>query len=147
MAPEAVEARKEPFGALINREYVFVSDEPQKYEQGGAMFSGTAGYARADQLALFEGDAIGIDGFLLRREGGNFGVSAELSGETVRGRIAGRAGGRVWVTLPGGFDAAKVRVAIGGKPVASTAASGAVSFAATISQADGFKSYEIEFGR
>lgn len=146
VAPTPVNAQAQPYGALVNGEYVFMSDGSQSYAQGTVRFQGTAGYARKNQLALFEGTEIGLDGFLLQRSGGDFGVSADASQRFITGRIVGRDGGQILMTPPAGFDATKARVQIDGKAVQSTIVKGAISFPVTIALSDGAKSYRIDFG-
>ena len=73
VAPAAVKATATPFGATVNGEYVFASQKLEQIAQEAVVFSGNYGYARPNQLALFQGTRIGMSGFELRREGGDFG--------------------------------------------------------------------------
>jgi hypothetical protein len=145
VAPAAVTARATPFGATVNGEYVFASQKPEDIQQDGAAFSGTYGYARANQLALFQGDKIGLNGFELRRDGGDFGASAVAGPGKITGRIVGRQGGRLFITPPPGLDPANAAVTFDGQPVPHTVEAGAIAFAFAIAQRDGLKNYQITF--
>ena len=70
VAPAAVTAVSTPFGATVNGEYVFASQKPQDVTEGPALFSGSYGYAQPNQLALFQGTKIGLNGFILQRDAG-----------------------------------------------------------------------------
>ncbi|MBL7187726.1 MAG: hypothetical protein ISS70_15495 [Phycisphaerae bacterium] len=146
VAPTEVAAVATPFGAMVNGEYVFASQKSEDITQGTVVFSGNYGYARSNQLALFQGTRIGMDGLELRRAGGDFGVSATMEKNRILGRIVGRSGGKVLVALPGGLSLASVSVTVNGKPVPHTVGQGAVAFAVDIAQKDGLKNYEIQFG-
>jgi hypothetical protein len=145
VAPTAVTAVATPFGATVNGEHVFASQTPEDVSQSGVVFSGNYGYARPDQLALFQGKTIGLGGFEVRREGGDFGLSAVREGNRIAGRIVGRSGGTVFVLPPGGLDPARASVAIEGKPVPHAVQQGAIVFPVKIAQRDGLKHYQIEF--
>jgi hypothetical protein len=147
VAPAAVKAEAQPFGATVNGEYVFASQKPVEITQAAAVFSGTYGYARPKQLALFQGTRIGLGGFQLRREGGDFGLSGAVENSRIAGRIVGRSGGKVFVVPPAGLDPAGAAVTINGKPVPHTVEQGAVAFLVDIAQRDGLKKYEIQFGK
>ena len=146
VAPSPVNAVATPFGATVNGEYVFATQNPLDVTEGPATFSGTYGYARAHQLALFQGTKIGLSGFELRRDGGDFGVSAAVGQHEISGRVVGRSGGKVFVSPPAGLDPARASVTFDGKPVAHTVEQGAVAFSFNIAQKDGLKNYEIQFG-
>lgn len=143
VAPSEVKAEAKPFGATVNGEYVFASQSPTELKEGPAVFAGTYGYARANQLALFQGTKIGLNGFEIRRDGGDFGVSAAFDQGAIKGRLVGRSGGKVSIVPPSGFNAGKANVTIDGKPVAHTMEQGAITFAVEIAQRDGLKNYEI----
>jgi hypothetical protein len=145
VAPAEVKAEAASFGAVVNGEYVFASQKPVEVSQTGASFSGTYGYARPSQLALFQGTSIGLGGFELRREGGDFGVSASVEKNGIAGRIVGRSGGKIFVVPPKGLEAAKASVTIDGQAVPHTLDQGAIIFPVEIQQKDGLKNYEITF--
>jgi hypothetical protein len=145
IAPAVVTALATPFGATVNGEYVFASQKPEDITQGTATFSGTYGYARANQLALFQGTKIGLDGFELSRNGGDFGASAELQGKKIQGRIVGRSGGKISIIPPKGLDLAKASVVFDGKKLPHAVEQGAITFSFDIAQRDGLKNYEIAF--
>ena len=145
VAPAKVAAVAAPFGATVNGEYVFASQKPQDVTQGLAVFSGNYGYARPNQLALFQGTRIGLGGFDLRREGGDFGLSAAVETNRIMGRIVGRIGGKVFVVPPAEFDPARASVTVNGKPVPLTIEQGAVAFPIDIAQRDGLKQFMIQF--
>jgi hypothetical protein len=126
---------------------VFASQKPQDFAQAAVVFSGTYGYARPNQLALFQGTRIGLDGFQLHREGGDFGLSAAREQNRIVGRVVGRSGGKVFVRPPAGLNPANAAVTIDGQPVPHTVQQGAVAFAVAIAQKDGLKHYEIQFGK
>lgn len=147
IAPAAVKATATPFGATINGEYVFASQKAEDVTAGAAVFSGTYGYARPNQLALFQGTKISLGGFELRREGGDFGLSAAVENNRIAGCIVGRSGGKIFVVPPQGLNLAGASVAINGKPVPHTLEQGAIAFSVEIAQKDGLKNYEIQFGR
>ena len=145
VAPVPVVAEAKPFGALVNGEYVFSSASPVDVAESGVSFSGNYGYARPNQLALFQGTCIGLDGFEIRREGGDFGLSAAVGKGEISGRIVGKSGGRVQIRPPKGFDVAKASVTVQGQPVGHKIENGAISFPVEIAQADGIRRYEIKF--
>ena len=147
IAPVAVQAAAKPFGATVNGEYVFASQQPEEITEGAAAFSGTYGYARANQLALFQGTKIGLNGFELRREGGDFGVSAALDGKRIAGHIVGRSGGKIFILPPHGLAAESATVTFDGKPLPHDVEQGAIVFSVEIAQKDGRKNYEVAFGR
>jgi len=144
VAPEPVAATAMPFGALVSGEYVFVSDEQREYRGETAAFKGKVGYARPRQLALFEGELLQLEGFEIRRVGGDFGVSAVLRNGTINGRIAGRQGGRIIVRPPVAVKQGNVRCWIDDENVPVRVEDGAVVFDVSISQRDGYKSYRID---
>ncbi len=145
IAPAPVKATAMPFGASVNGEYVFVSQKPEEITEGTARFSGTYGYARANQLALFQGTKISLGGFELRRHGGDFGVSAAAEPSRIAGRIVGRSGGKVSIVPPAGFDVSKASTTLDGQPIPHTVEQGAIAFSFSIAQDDGPKGYEITF--
>jgi len=145
VAPAAVAAVATPFGATVNGEYVFASQKSEDITRGGAVFSGTYGYARPNQLALFQGTKIGLNGFELRRDGGDFGVSAVAQPGKITGRIVGRSGGKIFVVPPTGLNASSASVALDGQAVAHTVEQGAIVFSVDIAQKDGLKNYAISF--
>jgi hypothetical protein len=147
IAPDKVDASATPSGALVNGEHVFAAQSPETVTEGKASFSGTYGYARAGQLALFQGTSIGLEGFTLKRDGGDFGVSAAVDQNKITGRIVGRSGGKILITPPAGLDASRAAVSIDGKTVPATADQGAVVFSVDIAQKDGLKNYEIQFAK
>ena len=146
VAPAAVTATATPFGATVNGEYVFASQQPEEIKQGTAVFSGNYGYARPNQLALFQGAKIGLDGFELRRDGGDFGVSAAADQNRITGQVVGRSGGRIFITPPTGLNPASASVTLDGQAVPHTLEQGAIVFTVDIAQKDGRKNYEIRFG-
>jgi hypothetical protein len=145
VAPAAVTAKATPFGGTVNGEYVFASQQPENITEGPASFSGTYGYARPNQLALFQGDKIGLNGFELRREGGDFGASAVAGPDKITGRIVGRSGGKISVVPPAGMNVGSANVVFDGKPIAHVVEKGAVTFSFDIAQKDGLKNYQISF--
>jgi hypothetical protein len=145
VAPAPVAAKAESFGATINGEYVFASQKPEMISEGPALFSGNYGYARAGQLALFQGTKIGLNGFVVSREGGDFGLSAIAEPGRISGRIVGRSGGNISITPPSGYDLARAAVVYDGQPVPHTVKDGAISFSIAIAQKDGLKNYAITF--
>jgi hypothetical protein len=145
VAPDAVTAVATPFGATVNGEYVFASQKPEDIAQSSVVFTGNYGYARPNQLALFQGAKIGLDGFVLSRNGGDFGVSAAAEPNKITGRIVGRSGGKISVVPPAGLNPASASVTIGGKPVAHTVEQGAITFSVEIAQGYGLKNYTITF--
>jgi len=101
-----VEQVEKPYGVLINNsEYICLSDSSLQYSDPNFTFVGKSGYARKNHLALFSGESIALDAFKLEISDGEFGVSAQLvDDQTIRGRIAGRQGGTVKLTVPASFD-------------------------------------------
>jgi len=77
-------------------------------------FTGKAGYARPNQLALFEGSQLALMDFQVRRSG-DFALSAAVIDSGVSGRIAGRAGGHACVAPPTAFDPMQAQVEISGR--------------------------------
>ncbi|MCH7726198.1 MAG: hypothetical protein IH991_06940 [Planctomycetes bacterium] len=148
VAPQSLKAKSASFGGLVNdSEYVFWRDAPFEYSQGGVQFQGTVGYARENQLALFEGTMVSRRGFELRRSGGDFGVSAAVSGKQIVGRIAGRKGGRVSIKPAWRFEPKNVAVRVDGRQTRAMVAEGTVSFDVAISLKDGSRQFEITFSK
>jgi hypothetical protein len=145
VSPTPVQAQSTAFGAQVNGDYVFLSREPQLCSDSNMHFRGTAGYARPNQLALFAGDEIGLNAFTLRRTGGDFGVSVSLEGRTITGRIAGREGGHVVISLPPGFNAVRGHAWYRGRPITLRIAESAVELRLDIAQADGNQPFFIGF--
>jgi hypothetical protein len=145
VAPKPHQVETKPYGAVIDgKEYVFCSAAEVQAVDGPAMFNGTAGYARENQVALFEGTKIGFQGLVLQRVSGDFGLSVGREADgTLAGRIAGRAGGTVQLTPPAGFDVSRCQVKVNGAVVPHTLEGGAIRFDVRITQADGCKSYTI----
>ena len=111
------------------------------------VFSGKYGYARPNQLALFQGTRIGLGGFELRREGGDFGLSAAMENGRIAGRIVGRSGGRFLWFHRQDLIWRGAAVTVNGKPVPHAVEQGAIAFLVDIAQQDGLKNYEIQFGK
>ena len=129
------------FGGIVNGEYVFASQKPVENDR----FAGTYGYARKNQIALFQGTRVRFDDLGLTREGGDFGASAEVKGGKIVGRLVGKSGGTLSVTPPAGFlKGNNVTVLIDGKPVQATVQNNTVTFAVAIAQRDGLKYYDIQ---
>lgn len=166
VAPGEVRAQAQPYGASVGGEYVFASQKPLSIDARASVvfrsanerdfrgakgddlvFSGNYGYARPGQVALFQGTRIAIGGLELRREGGDFGLSAAVEKSRIVGRIVGRSGGRVFVVPPEELPAAAATVTINGKPVPHTIEHRAVTFLVDIAQKDGLKGYVIQFGK
>jgi len=157
--PEAVRrATPAPYGAMVELgirneelgmgiEHIFASQKPVLINEGGMVFAGTYGYARKGQLALFVGEKIGLDGFVLARSGGDFGCSADLGKGKVTGRVVGRFGGEISVTLPSTekVDRTRVKVTCDGKPVDATVNGNTTTFMFEIRQRDGMKEFKVEF--
>ena len=108
------------------------------------MFSGTYGYARPNQLALFQGTRIGLDGFELRREGGDFGLSAAANGGDRRADRGPQRRENLRRSAERTQSAA-ASVSLDGKPIPHTMEQNAVAFSIDIAQKDGLKHYEITF--
>jgi|GEM_PF-1494135 len=145
VAPDPVTATATSFGATVNGEYIFVSQSPENITQDKAVFSGNYGYARANQLALFVGTKIGLDGFELRREGGDFGISAAVEQNKIIGRVVGRSGGKISIVPPAKLNPAGASVTLDGQAIPHTVEDGAVTFNVAIAQKDGLKKYAITF--
>ncbi|MBL7187730.1 MAG: hypothetical protein ISS70_15515 [Phycisphaerae bacterium] len=148
VAPVAVQARAKAFGATVNGEYVLLSPKPLKVDENGLRFHGTAAYARPNQLALFEGTLLALNGMAIRRDGGEFGISAsQQANGTLAGRIVGRSGGTIRLTPPVGFDTSRCQVKVNGAVVPHKLESGAIRFNVHISQSEAPKSYTIIAGQ
>ena len=146
VSPQPLKARTAPFGAVVNdSEFILCNDRPLDLRDERLHFRGTAGYARPGQLALFEGDLLGLDGFEIRREGGEFGFSAAAGDGRITGRIVGRAGGLISIVPPSGFKVQNAKISLAGSPLEARVENGAVSFDVEIAQRDGCKAYEITF--
>ena len=145
VAPAPVDAKAASFGATVNGEYVFASQKPETISEGPAVFSGNYGYARANQLALFQGTRIGLNGFTVSRDGGDFGLSAIAEPARITGRIVGRSGGTVSIVPPSGHDLAHAVVVYDGQSIPHTVENGAIVFPITIAQKDGLKNYAVTF--
>lgn len=136
-------------GAIVNSdEYVFMEDGTETYSDSNVSFDGINGYARVNELAIFEGTSISYDDFGLSVSGGDFGASAKYdsTANSIAGRFAGKSGGTISVTLPSGFDTTGISVKVEGSTVSHTLNSGVVSFDVTIAQSEGYRSYTITGG-
>ena len=149
VAPKAHKVETTSYGAVIDgKEYVFCSDSEVKATDGPAVFIGRAGYARENQVAIFEGTKVGFNGLAVERVGGEFGISAAKQADgTLAGRIVGRSGGTIKLTPPVGFDVSRCQVKVDGVVVPHNLVGGAIRFDVQISQSDGPKSYTISAGR
>ncbi len=149
VAPQAHKVEARPYGAVIDgKEYVFCSDAEAKAADGPAVFIGTTGYARQNEVALFEGTKVGFNGLVVERISGDFGISANKQADgTLAGRFAGRSGGTVKLTPPAGFDALRCEVKVNSVLVPHTVEGGAIRFDVRLSQAEGPKSYTIRAGQ
>jgi hypothetical protein len=145
--PDATGTYFMPGSGLMNGEYVFASQKPEDITQAPAVFLGSYGYARPNQLALFQGTKIGLNGFELRRDGGDFGVSAAVNQNKITGRIVGHSGGKIFVVPPTGLNPSSALVTLDGQAVPHTVEQGAVAFTVDIAQKDGLKNYEIQFAK
>ncbi|MGB8353720.1 MAG: hypothetical protein WCD79_07535 [Chthoniobacteraceae bacterium] len=145
VAPTAVKAEATDYGAIVNGEYVFASQKPVTVKKGTVNFSGSYGYARQNQLALFQGTKIGLDGFELLRDGGDFGFSGVAEKDRITGRIVGRSGGKIAIVPPQGLSTARASVTIDGHAVPHFIEQGAITFPVEIAQKDGIKNYSITF--
>ncbi|MFC5701964.1 PA14 domain-containing protein [Cohnella faecalis] len=145
VAPDAIPVTNKSYGALVrNNEYVFTSDTTQNVTEGSAVFQGKVGYASPQQLVLIDGTKIGYKDLVLERSGGEFGASVSAAGaDSVQGRIVGRSGGTVTVTLPNSFTAAAASVTINGVVVPSSKSGNKMTFNVSIAQNEGVKTYEI----
>jgi len=93
---------------------------------------------------LFQGTRVRFDDLGLSRDGGDFGASASLEDGRVVGRIVGRSGGSLTITVPSGFVRdGSVQVLFDGKPVTAKVAGNNITFSFDIAQRDGYRSYEI----
>ncbi|WP_159883161.1 Ig-like domain-containing protein [Paenibacillus puerhi] len=136
------------YGAIVNgNEYVFMAgkNEAQLDVTGpNFLFIGKVGYASWQAMALFEGKKIGLGGFILERIQGDFGFSAQkVSRGQMKGRIAGKSGGSLRISLPADFYLNGLSVTIDGAAVPFTVSGRNVYFDVSISQPDGYKSYVI----
>ncbi len=138
------------YGATVKSgnavEYVFLTDHAGESRDGGMQFRGKTGYARQNDLALIEGTRLFLDSFGIETSSVDLAVSAVLrSPQKIEGRIAGRNGGRVSITVPKQFDAASKQVRVGGEIVKSSfdPAAGRFSFDVSVTRADGYKEYSI----
>jgi hypothetical protein len=145
VAPRAHNVDAKPYGAIIDgNEYVFCSAAEMTASDGPATFIGRAGYARKNEVALFEGSRVGFDGLVVERVAGEFGISASRQADgTLAGRIVGRSGGTVKLTPPAGCDVSRCQVKVNGVVVPCAAEAGAIRFDVKISPADGCKSYTV----
>jgi chitodextrinase len=148
VAPQALNVTNMDFGAVINAstdpQYVFSSDAEKNVADGMAVFTGKAGYAHKNELAIFEGTKAGINDFKIERSGGDFGFSAKyMDNNSITGRIAGKSGGTIYITPPYPFALNAVEVKVNGAFVGCTVNNGTIAFDVGISQADGYKTYTI----
>ena len=140
------EVEAKPYGAVVDgKEFVFCSADEVRVDDRPAVFIGTAGYARQNEVALFEGSKVGFQGLVVERISGEFGLSAgRQAGGAIVGRIAGRSGGAARLTLPAGLDASHCQVKIDGVVVPHTFHGAAICFDVQVEQSDGTKSYAVE---
>lgn len=149
VSPKARKVETKLYGAVIDaKEYVFCSNAEMKANDGPAAFIGTAGYARENEVAIFEGTKVCFNALAVERLSGDFGISAgRLADGTIAGRIVGRAGGNIKLTPPEGFDTLRCQVKINGTVVSHTLEGGAIHFEVKIAQADGHKDYTVNVGK
>lgn len=55
------------------------------------------------ELALFEGNELAYNNLKIEREGGDFGISVKVENDQLNGRLVGREGGAVRITIPSGL--------------------------------------------
>ncbi len=147
VSPLPRKARRTPFGAVIgNSEYVLWCDRPIVHADRQLAFRGSVGYARAGELALFEGTELRLGKFSIAREGGDFGISAALRGRRVIGRLAGRHGGQVHIAPPVAFDSKHVKATLSGRGLPVIVDEGKIHFAVEVKQADGTREFAIDLG-
>jgi uncharacterized protein YjdB len=131
-------------GGATGGEYVFLSDTQVQANEAGLAFSGKSGYAQEGKLAIFEGSSLALNGFGIARSGGEFGLSGEyVSDSHISGRLAGKAGGTVSVTLPASFGLSGLKVKVAGSEVPFVRSGSVVSFTVSVAQSEGIKAYAI----
>lgn len=135
-------------GAKVNSsEYVFMSDSMNSFYDEIVVFEGRNGYASNYQLAIFEGFKIAYNDFILEKDKGDFGVSAEYSSskESIKGRFAGRSGGKVYIKPPKNISMSNLTVKIDGEIVSYELVDNKISFDISIRQSQGYKKYLVKF--
>jgi hypothetical protein len=145
VAPEKIAVVAVPSGAKIgNGEFVMVSDQSQNVTQDGLTFKGKVAYARAGELALFDGTDLQLGGLGLSRDDGDFGASLkQVDSKSLEGRVAGRTGGMLHVHLPPGFPTDGLKVTFDGHTLPARVENGILSLPIGITQADGTKEFRI----
>ncbi|TXK84476.1 PA14 domain-containing protein [Paenibacillus sp. N3.4] len=145
VSPGVLSVTNAVYGAIINgNEYLFASDTTQNVDSGSVVFQGKVGYAKAQQVALFEGTKIGYNDLVLEKSNGDFGASAEvIDASTVKGRIAGSSGGTMTITLPAAFSTSGIAVKVNDSTVSHTLSGNKVTFHAAIVQSEGTKTFTI----
>ncbi len=141
VAPSALKAVATQYGASVNDQHVFLTAEAQDFTTGDLQFQGRSGYAARDHLALFDGTVLRMGKNTVRREGGDFGVSAVWMPDGVEGRIVGRDGGTVTLSIPDGIKTVSGDLA--GEALKLEQAGNRVKFTITIAQKDGSKPFKI----
>lgn len=135
-------------GTKVNgAEYAYTSDAAFTYADAASGFTGKIGYARDNELAIFDGTAVHYGSFAIALPAGAaFGASAQKrDDDNIVGRIAGTATAQtVTVSAPSGFHlSGGVSVTIDNAPVTATVYGGSISFPVTVAPADGYKTYAI----
>ncbi len=134
-------------GARLERtgeiEHVCLGARDASYRDSRLLFRGRTGYARSGMLAVFEGESIEYEDFGIEISGGEFGASAELQGDTISGRVAGRQGGQIRLRLPQGFDPSEIEVRYGGKSIVHRIEGQHVLFSVKIDLSEGHRSYVV----
>ncbi len=145
-ASHPVRVEKRAWGALVNgEEHVLMSDEPINVREGELEFRGRTGFARPEQLVLFEGRRIALGGMRLEIEGGSFGASAKRERGAIAGHIAGSAGGALRLTPGRPFDPNRVRATVQGQPIPVRCEGGRILFDVDVCRADGVVDYRVSF--
>ena len=107
---EEIQTQVMPYGVIVREgeqaEYIINPNAYAKVREDGVEFAGKVGFARrsteSTQLALMDGQFVGMDGHKLTRLGGSGMISLQITKEGVKGRVCGGITVKLEAGLPGG---------------------------------------------
>ncbi len=142
------QAAKMDFGAKLRNngtnEYIIMNENDISIQTDELSFKGRSAYANKHQLAMFEGESLTYGDITIKRNGGSFGLNADIkNGNQIFGRIVGRKGGEVEITLPENFQINSMEVHCNGKRIPFEISNQTIAFQVEIGIQDFYKPYAI----
>ena len=107
---EGIQTQATPYGVIVregvNTDYIFSANTYNKVRTNEVEFAGKVGFVRRTawgaELALMDGQYVGLDGRKLTRLGGTGMISLQVSPESVKGRVCGSITVKLEADLPEG---------------------------------------------